>query len=125
MVGAAAPPAICLCGLADGADGAVGRLARECRCIFLAAQCPVDSARDEPTLSSVRRILADPSCAQPPTTLNATLLGLPSLFLSLAARKGSAAAKYLATAMESFGAENLVKAHATAAVPSPSTAAFA
>jgi len=83
------------------------------------------SARDEPTLSSVRRILADPSCAQPPTTLNATLLGLPSLFLSLAARKGSAAAKYLATAMESFGAENLVKAHATAAVPSPSTAAFA
>ena len=84
------------------------------RCIFLAMVHPVAS-HYEPTLSSIRCILADSAHIQAPMMVQTTLLGLPNLFLSLATRKdgpSAASAKYLTIMMDSFSIEEHVLQHA-------------
>ena len=82
-----------------------------------------DSEQYEPTLSSVRCILANASHFQTPTVLKTTLLGLPNLFLSLATREEgcggtAAAAKYLKIMIDSFRTEDLVVKHAKSSIQS-------
>jgi hypothetical protein len=67
------------------------------------------------TLSSIGSILVQSTRAQSPMIIRATLIGLPTLFTSLARRKGghdADSAKYLKIAMESFNFESHVVQYA-------------
>ena len=80
------------------------------RSIFLAMCYPVTDHYDT-TLSTIGSILVQSTRAQSPMIIRATLIGLPSLFTSLARRKGghdADSAKFLKIAMESFNFESHV-----------------
>jgi hypothetical protein len=67
------------------------------------------------TLSTIGSILVQSTRAQSPMIIRATLIGLPTLFTSLARRKGghdADSAKYLKIAMESFNFESHVVQYA-------------
>jgi len=122
LIGASAKGAdISLCGLTcDGSGDECDTFVfdeitpLQCRCILLATMCPVVSSSEqyEPTMSSVRCILASSTPSQaPPAIVKTALLGLPTLFLSLAQRKDdnvAASTKYLTLMMNSFNFEDLV-----------------
>ena len=81
--------------------------------------CPI-AERHETTLSSVGCILAKSSHSQlVPMVIRAVLLGLPSLFLSLARRndgRKTDSAKYLKIVMESFNFEDHVVPYASSKI---------
>ena len=125
MIGATARPHldICLCGLTNESDYVEEEfeaftfddiMPLQCRSIILATMCPVavdSEQQNEPTLTSLRCILANSSHSQAPAIVKTALLGLPTLFLSLSLQKdGNEAnsAKYLKTLMDSFNIEDIV-----------------
>eukprot|EP00804_Cyclotella_cryptica_P008905 CCRYP_012021-RA/>CCRYP_012021-RA protein AED:0.02 eAED:0.02 QI:94/1/1/1/0.87/0.88/9/625/3358 len=106
---------VCLCRLIR--DTSNPRISRECgafllddvvplsgRCILLAALFPItaDSNHNDTTLTSIQRILVDSSRSSHAHA--ASLVSLPTLFLSLASTKQhpSACSRYLLSLMNSF-----------------------
>ncbi|KAL7553491.1 hypothetical protein ACHAWF_016768 [Thalassiosira exigua] len=117
---------LCLCRLGSGGHRRISAecggftfdeaLPLPCRCIFLAMFFPSGSTSEhhEPTLSSIRSVLAGSAKSKVPMVLKAALLGLPNLFISLAARNGghgAASAKQLTMMIDSFRIEDRVIPH--------------
>jgi len=84
------------------------------RCIGLAAELPIQalSRTYEPTLTSIRRILANASNSEDCLHIKSALLLLPRLFLSLTPRRENGfdadAAKHFITLLETFPLGSLV-----------------